>query len=127
MLPAAPTRGTPMGTVSIKRVYAPASPADGYRVLVDRLWPRGETHQEADVDDWLKDIAPSSALRTWWGHDPARFDEFARRYDAELDANPAAVRELRGIVDAHPAVTLIYAARDPEVNHARVLRDYLAR
>lgn len=115
-----------MGTLRIKRVYDPADDADGYRVLVDRLWPRGVSRQRAALDEWLKDVAPSPALRTWWDHDPARLDEFARRYRAELDRSPA-VDELRRLRAAHDPVTLLYAAHDERVNHAAVLRDYLLR
>jgi len=112
--------------IQIKRVYEAAEPGDGYRVLVDRLWPRGVTHDRAALDLWLKDVAPSPALRTWWDHDPARLDEFATRYRAELDENPA-VDQLRHVLQEHDRVTLVYAAHDPRVNHAAVLRDYLLR
>lgn len=108
----------------IKRVYDPADPGDGCRVLVDRLWPRGVSHERAATDVWLKDVAPSPALRTWWGHDPERLDEFASRYRAELETNPA-VDALRDALRRHQVVTLLYAARDPRVNHATVLRDFL--
>ncbi len=108
----------------IKRVYDAASPDDGYRVLVDRLWPRGITRERAALDAWLKDAAPSPALRTEWHHDPGRFDEFAERYRSELDASPA-VAELVGLARTLGTVTLLFAARDPEVNHAAVLRAYL--
>ena len=110
----------------IKRVYAEPSPEDGFRVLVDRLWPRGVSHERADVDEWLKEIAPSPQLRTWWGHDPATMAEFARRYEEELDGNPA-VATLAKLMEEHPTVTLVYAAKDPQVNHAVVLRDYMLR
>lgn len=115
-----------MGEVRIKRVYDDAADGDGYRVLVDRLWPRGLSKERARLDEWLKDAAPSPDLRTWWNHDPARMDEFAARYEAELDANDA-VAHIRSLVDEHAVVTLLYGARDPHVNHARVLRDYLLR
>lgn len=111
-------------TVVIKRVYLPAEPGDGYRVLVDRLWPRGVSKQDAHLDLWLKEVAPSPELRTWFGHLPERFDEFTVRYTAELDENPA-ITELRAIIAAHPTVTLLYGARDPRVNHAAVLLGYL--
>ncbi len=111
-------------TFRIKRVYDDPSPDDGYRVLVDRLWPRGVTHERAAADLWLKEAAPTPALRTQWHHDPKRFDEFAERYRAELDTNPA-VDDLLDLAGAHPTVTLLFAAHDPAVNHAAVLRDYL--
>lgn len=113
------------GVVRIKRVYDDPAPEDGYRVLVDRLWPRGMSHERAAVGTWLKDVAPSAELRTWWGHDPARLDEFTARYRAELDANPA-LPELRRLLHDHPVVTLVYSAKDRQLNQARVLQDYLA-
>jgi uncharacterized protein YeaO (DUF488 family) len=113
-----------MGAVRLKRAYEPASPEDGFRVLVDRLWPRGLRREDARLDRWLKDVAPSAALRSWWGHDPARADEFAARYRAELRGS-AALDELRGILREHAVVTLLYAAHDADVNNAVVLRDVL--
>lgn len=111
--------------IRIRRVYEEPSADDGLRVLVDRLWPRGRSKQSARVDVWLKDIAPSKNLRTWFGHIPERFDEFAARYRAELDTNPEAVSRLRGLISDHPCVTLLYGAKDNEHNNAVVLRDYL--
>jgi uncharacterized protein YeaO (DUF488 family) len=113
-----------MGQLKIKRIYEPAETADGYRILVDRLWPRGVSRDQAALDLWLKDVAPSPELRTWWDHDPARLDEFSERYQAELSDNPA-VAELEDARGRHDPVTLLYAAHDPEVNHARVLKSYL--
>jgi uncharacterized protein YeaO (DUF488 family) len=107
----------------IKRVYLPADDGDGRRILVDRLWPRGLRKSEAAIDDWLKDVAPSPALRKWFGHDPAHWVEFQRRYRAEMQANPAV--EALGELAAEQAVTLLYAAHDEEHNHARVLAAYL--
>ena len=111
--------------VRIRRVYEEPSADDGLRVLVDRLWPRGRSKQSAHVDIWIKDIAPSKELRTWFGHIPERFDEFASRYREELDANPEAVCRLRELIAGHPRVTLLYGAKDNERNNAVVLRDYL--
>lgn len=108
----------------IKRVYDAAEPADGYRVLVDRLWPRGISKDAAALDQWLPEVAPSAELRKWWNHDPGRLDEFITRYRAELDANPA-VETLRQIGREHALVTLLYGARDPRLNQAVVLRGYL--
>ncbi len=113
------------GVVRTKRVYDDPAPEDGYRVLVDRLWPRGVSHERAAVGTWLKEVAPSTELRTWWDHDPARLEAFAARYRAELDGNPA-VDELRWLLHRHPVVTLVYAARDRHLNQAEVLRAYLA-
>lgn len=109
----------------IKRVYLPPEPSDGRRILVDRLWPRGLTKEKAAVDLWLKDVAPSDALRKWFHHEAANWDEFRRRYEAELAANPA-VGQLREAVAAGPA-TLLYGARDETQNQAAVLADYLGR
>lgn len=110
--------------VRIKRAYEAPARADGFRVLVDRLWPRGVKKDALRVALWAKDLAPSPALRTWFGHDPARFREFARRYHAELRADPArsALAELTGRAAAG-TVTLVYGARDEEHNGAVVLRD----
>ncbi|MGE3744364.1 MAG: DUF488 domain-containing protein [Sphingomonadaceae bacterium] len=115
-----------MGNLAIKRVYAPPAESDGKRILVDRLWPRGLSRSEAAIDDWIMEIAPSAALRKWFGHDPARFAQFGNRYRDELDGNPAPVERLCGTLQDQD-VTLVYAARDERHNHARVLRDYLAR
>ncbi len=113
-------------TIQIKRVYEPASDDDGYRVLVDRLWPRGVAKDELPFDTWRKDLAPSGALRTWFGHDPKKFKQFARQYRAELAEQQAAAREL---IDqaAGRTLTLLYAAKDPTHNHATVLRDHLEK
>lgn len=112
--------------VSIKRIYDEPSKADGYRILVDRLWPRGVSKEKAALDLWLKDVAPSADLRTWFGHVPERFDEFVKRYDAELDSNPA-LTELEDLIKEHKAVTLLFSAHDPAQNQAKVLLDYLSR
>lgn len=108
----------------IKRVYEAAEPTDGYRVLIDRLWPRGLSKDAAALDRWLPEVAPSAELRKWWNHDPDRLDEFTTRYRAELDANPA-VEELREIGRRHELVTLLYGARDPRLNQAVMLQAYL--
>jgi uncharacterized protein YeaO (DUF488 family) len=110
--------------IAIKRAYAAPSDDDGYRILVDRLWPRGLKKETAQLDLWLKDIAPSPALRVWFGHDPARFAEFAKRYRAELKANPTAVAEIERIRAKSP-LTLVYAAQDESHNHAIVLQAFL--
>ena len=112
-------------TFQIKRVYDPASPTDGTRVLVDRLWPRGVKKSDAHVELWMKDVAPSPQLRVWFHHDPERFAEFRRRYTGELKGNPA-VAELRKL-GKNKRVTLLYGARDPKVNHALVLKAALGR
>ena len=110
-------------TFRIKRVYEDASRADGQRILVDRLWPRGLKKSDAALDDWMKDVAPSVPLRRWFGHDPERFAEFKRKYKAELRGN-AALGKLRQLGKSK-RVTLLYAAHDPEINHAVVLKSVL--
>lgn len=111
---------------TMKRVYEPTDAADGYRVLVDRLWPRGVRKERAELDEWAKDAAPSPALRTEWHRaDGERFDEFAARYRAELDENPAA-EALLAAGREHDRVTLLFGARDARVNHAAVLLGWLA-
>jgi uncharacterized protein YeaO (DUF488 family) len=110
----------------IKRVYEPPAPTDGTRILVDRLWPRGLTKERARVDLWLKEIAPSTELRRWFGHDPARWAEFQARYRAELAANAEPVAHLRAEMARGP-VTLVYGAKDEAHNDAIVLRDFLSR
>ena len=112
--------------VNIKRIYDSPSAEDGYRVLVDRLWPRGVGKDKAQLDLWLKDAAPSAELRQWFGHEPAKFKEFRVRYQAELDKNQA-VGQLKEIIQKHRKLTLLYAARDPKINHAVVLREYLGQ
>jgi uncharacterized protein YeaO (DUF488 family) len=110
--------------VSIKRAYEPPSPRDGTRVLVDRLWPRGVKKAQAGISQWMKDIAPSSELRQWFGHDPARWEEFRRRYKAELTTKRELVGRLRELAREGP-LTLVYSARDEAHNQAVVLRETL--
>jgi uncharacterized protein YeaO (DUF488 family) len=111
--------------VAIKRVYEPGADDDGRRILVDRLWPRGLSKDKADVDLWLKEIAPSSNLRKWFDHDPEKWSEFQRRYRAELDSNEEAVQTLKETIGKGKA-TLLYGAHDERHNQAVVLRDWLA-
>jgi uncharacterized protein YeaO (DUF488 family) len=112
--------------LAIKRVYDEPEPGDGTRVLVDRLWPRGLSKERAHVDLWLKEIAPSSELRTWFGHEPEKFAEFRRRYEAELtsETGQAALAKLRDLAKQRQ-VTLVFAAQDAEHANAVVLRDLL--
>ncbi len=112
--------------IRLKRAYDAPEPADGRRILVERLWPRGVTKQEAALDAWVKDVAPSPELRKWYGHDPDKWPEFQRRYRAELEANPEAVAAVRAAVGNGPA-TFVYAARDEERNSARLLKEYMER
>jgi uncharacterized protein YeaO (DUF488 family) len=112
--------------IRLKRAYQPRSPDDGVRVLVDRLWPRGVSKANAGVDRWLKEIAPSTELRRWFGHDPARWDEFQRRYKAELSNDAGLLDELRDMAKKG-ALTLLYSAHDEVHNQAAVLRDVLTQ
>ncbi len=111
--------------IQIKRAYDPAAPADGYRVLVDRLWPRGIKKEALALGEWCKDIAPSQELRTWFNHDPARFDEFNKRYRRELNASGEA-KKLLDRAAGKARLTLVYGAKDEAHNQAVVLKDYLA-
>lgn len=111
--------------VALKRAYDAPAENDGYRVLVDRLWPRGVSKEKARIDLWLKEVAPSTELRKWFGHDPEKWVEFQKRYHAELKTNPA-WSELQTLA-RQKNLTLVYAARDPIHNEAVVLRDALLR
>jgi uncharacterized protein YeaO (DUF488 family) len=113
-------------TIGVKRVYAPPAAADGLRILVDRLWPRGLAHERARVDRWMKELAPSDALRRWFGHDPAKWAEFKRRYFRELAAQPEAVAALAALARRR-RITLLYAAADERHNNAITLKAYLER
>jgi hypothetical protein len=111
--------------IKIKRAYAPAEETDGYRILVDRLWPRGISKEKAKINLWLKSVAPSSDLRKWFGHVPERFPEFTKRYKAEL-AESGALDDLRKVLSEHPDATLLFAAHDEEHNNAVVLKELLS-
>jgi uncharacterized protein YeaO (DUF488 family) len=110
--------------VRLKRAYDPAVRSDGYRVLIDRLWPRGVKKEDAKLDEWARELAPSGELRRWFGHEPDRFDEFRRRYTRELAAQDEKVRELRRRA-REGTLTLVYGARDTEHNDAVVLAEIL--
>ncbi len=112
--------------IQVRRAYDQPEPADGARVLVDRIWPRGISKDAARLEEWAKDVAPSTELRRWYGHDPDRFEEFRRRYLAELDQPEprAAVSRLRALAAGGP-VTLLTATRDLSLSQAAVLADYL--
>lgn len=111
--------------VKIKRAYEPAEKADGTRVLVDRIWPRGVSKEEAAIDWWAKEVAPSNELRKWFGHEPTKYPEFERRYRAELVGNEQ-LAELRELTKKDDVVTLVYGARDEEHNQAQVLKGVLS-
>ena len=110
--------------VQLKRAYERPTHGDGTRILVDRLWPRGMTKKAAAIDEWLKDISPSTALRKWFGHDPARWQEFRRRYALEVRQNPNQFRRLRALAREGP-ITLVFSAHDEAHNDAVVLRSLL--
>jgi uncharacterized protein YeaO (DUF488 family) len=112
--------------VRLKRAYEPAAAADGHRVLIDRLWPRGVSRERARLDEWERDLAPSADLRRWFGHDPDRFEEFRRRYLAELRDHRPRIAQLRRHA-REGTLTLVYAARDAEHNDAVVLADVIRR
>jgi len=112
--------------VRVRRVYEPPQDDDGARVLIDRLWPRGLKRESLHLAEWIRDLAPSDALRNWFKHDPKKWDEFRRRYFAELDSKPHVWKRLLEIAD-RGTVTLLYSAKDTEHNNAIALREYLAR
>jgi len=116
----------PASHVRLKRAYEPPSPEDGVRVLVDRLWPRGLRKADAAIDRWMKDVAPSTELRQWFGHDPERWQEFHRRYAKELQQHTTAIDELRDLA-RHDTITLVFGSRDEEHNDAVALREILMR
>lgn len=111
----------------VKRIYDELEKPDGYRVLVDRVWPRGVSKEKARIDLWMKEIAPSGALRKWFGHDPERWAEFQKRYRKELRGAAGLIKQLRELAAAHGVVTLIYSARDELHNQAVALRGYLQK
>ena len=113
-----------MPKICVKRIHEPAAKADGFRLLVDRLWPRGISKEKAALDDWMKEAAPSTKLRQWFGHDPKRWAEFKRRYAAELDKKPELIAEIRALA-AKRRVTLLYSTRDTDRNQAVALAEYL--
>lgn len=117
-------KSVPAANVRLKRAYEPRAASDGTRILIDRLWPRGISKQDAALDDWLKDLAPSAELRKWFGHDPERWPEFRRRYAAELRRQPDALERLRKLAREGP-LTLVFGARDEAHNDAVVLREVL--
>lgn len=112
--------------ILIKRIYEPAAKSDGFRVLVDRLWLRGISKENAKLDLWLPDLGPSTKLRQWFNHDPARWEEFQRRYHAELKTKQELVAELKGRAKKG-TVTLLYSAKDEQHNQAIALRSYLLK
>jgi uncharacterized protein YeaO (DUF488 family) len=112
--------------IRLKRAYEPAASTDGYRVLIDRLWPRGVSRERARLDEWDRELPPSTPLREWFGHEPSRFEEFRRRYIEELRSERPRLSELRRRA-RHGTLTLVYSARDTEHNDAVVLAEVLRR
>lgn len=113
-----------MAAIKIKRVYEPVTKSDGFRILVDRLWPRGIKKEDAHVDVWLKEIAPSNELRTWFNHEREKWEAFRKKYLAELQLSPA-TEELIAQVKKHTTVTLVYSAKDEQHNQAVVIKKFL--
>ncbi len=111
--------------IRLKRVYDPPEPADGYRVLVERLWPRGLRKDKAAIDLWVKDAGASPELRIWFGHDPRKWKEFRERYFEEMRSRPEVVRQLRELIRSHATVTFLFSAHDTEHNNAIALRQFL--
>ncbi|HHX58488.1 MAG TPA: DUF488 domain-containing protein [Candidatus Moranbacteria bacterium] len=112
--------------IKIKRIYDKPSKNDGARILIDRLWPRGISKKEANLDYWIKEVAPSNELRKWFNHEPVKFKDFKKRYQKELSVNPA-LSELKKVLTESKTSTLLYAAKNSEINHAVVLKDFLKR
>jgi uncharacterized protein YeaO (DUF488 family) len=111
--------------ITLKRAYEPVSRADGIRLLVERLWPRGVAKADLNVNEWLKEVGPSTELRKWFGHDPDKWTEFRRRYFRELDSRPEAWKPIVSATRRGGTVTLVYSSRDTQHNNAVALRDYL--
>ena len=113
-----------MKEIRIKRIYEPVEKDDGFRVLIDRLWPRGIKKEKAHYDEWIQSVAPSTSLRKWFAHDPAKWNAFREKYKAELHQT-GAISELKSILEKHSRITLLYAAKDEQHNHAIVLQQLL--
>jgi uncharacterized protein YeaO (DUF488 family) len=126
LCPLFPPRYNRIIVLKVKRIYDAPAPSDGYRILVDRVWPRGVSKERASIALWLKEIAPSAALRKWFGHEPERWPEFQKRYRRELRGKTGLALQIRRLEKEHHVVTLLFGARDEERNQAIVLRDFLA-
>jgi uncharacterized protein YeaO (DUF488 family) len=116
----------PAGNVKLKRAYEPTAAGDGTRILIDRLWPRGITKKRAAIDQWMKNISPSTELRKWFGHDPTRWNEFRRRYAQEVHKNGELLDQLRSLA-RHGPITLVYSAHDEKHNDAVELRELILK
>jgi uncharacterized protein YeaO (DUF488 family) len=111
--------------ILLKRIYEPYSKQDGYRILIDRLWPRGISKEKAHLDFWLKDIAPSTELREWFNHEEKKWEEFKKKYMKELKKNEEATSQLKEILKKHKKVTILFGAKDEEHNQAVVIEEFL--
>jgi uncharacterized protein YeaO (DUF488 family) len=111
--------------IRLKRAYESSEAGDGYRVLVERLWPRGISKEHAKVDLWIKDAGASPELRTWFGHDPEKWEEFRRKYFEEMRTRPEVIKDLRDVIRKHDTVTFLFAAHDTEHNNALALKEFL--
>jgi len=111
--------------INLKRIYEPYDAADGFRILVERLWPRGMSKEHAKVDLWIKDAGASPELRAWFGHDPLKWEEFRRRYFGEIRARPEVIARIRDEIRAHDTVTFLFAAHDSRHNNAVALKEFL--
>lgn len=120
-------RVTILVVLKLKRIYEAPQNSDGYRILVDRIWPRGVSKERAAIALWLKEVGPSTGLRKWFGHDPVRWLEFQKRYRQELRGRPELTARIKQLEKEHGVVTLVFSARDEERNQAVVIRDFLAK
>lgn len=111
--------------ITVRRIYAPAEPGEKYKVLVDRLWPRGISKEKAGWDEWMRDVAPSNELRKWYGHDPAKWDQFRAMYREELGPRHELLVRLRQLEKEHGTLTLLYSSAEPELNNAVAIREFL--
>lgn len=112
-------------TIVLKRAYEAPQKEDGFRVLIDRLWPRGISKDAAKIDYWAKDITPSTELRKWFAHDPLKYGEFKNRYIQELDNNHVAMQEFTALLQKHNKTTFVYGAKDTKHSHATILKEYV--
>jgi uncharacterized protein YeaO (DUF488 family) len=110
--------------INVKRIYEPYSERDGYRILIDRLWPRGMKKEDAHIDKWLKEIAPSTELRNWYNHEPEKWEQFRLKYNAELTMS-IALEELLSDLNQHKTVTFLFSSREEKINHAIVLKQFI--
>ena len=111
--------------ITLRRIYDPSEPGEHYRVLVDRLWPRGISKEKAGINEWLKDISPSNELRKWYSHDPAKWEEFRLRYKKELIMKQDELKRLKGLEEKYGTLTLLYSSKEEKYNNAVALREFI--